>query len=161
MLRSHPSFYDCQYTKRGLQPPKRWAAWHCPRSQKQTQPFHPPDTHPKARRGSRPPATCAARTTPDAPRTRRSSSSTGGTSRSAATLQKGTPPSDMWVTTLDNLQGMVDDDVRAKGAALCIAHGSAQRDPLPGRPRFDVMSVCVNLEVGRVRVHHVREPWQS
>lgn len=70
-------------------------------------------------------------------------------------------PPEMWETTLDDLQGMVDDDVRAKGAALCVAHALGSDGPLPGRLRFDVMSVCVNLEVGRVRVHHVRGAWQS
>ena len=70
-------------------------------------------------------------------------------------------PTEMWETTLDDLQGMVDDDVRAKGAALCIAHALGSDGPLPSHLRFDVVSVCVNLDAGRVRVHHVRGAWQS
>ena len=60
-----------------------------------------------------------------------------------------------------DLQAMVDDDVRAKGAALCVARALGTDGPLPERLRFDVMSVCVNLDAGRVRVHHVRGAWQS
>lgn len=37
----------------------------------------------------------------------------------------------------------------------------ASDGPLPERLRFDVVSVCVNLDAGRVRVHHVRGAWQS
>ena len=70
-------------------------------------------------------------------------------------------PAEMWETSLGDLQGMVDDEVRAKGAALCVSHAVCSDGPLPERLRFDVMSVCVNLEVGRVRVHHVRGAWQS
>ena len=70
-------------------------------------------------------------------------------------------PSEMWETTLMDLQAMVDDDVRARGAALCVARALGTDGPLPERLRFDVMSVCVNLDAGRVRVHHVRGAWQS
>jgi|GEM_PF-1155543 len=70
-------------------------------------------------------------------------------------------PSEEWETTLDDVERMVGDEERAKGAALCVARALSSDGPLPERMRFDVASACVNLEVGRVRVHHVRGVWQS
>ena len=63
--------------------------------------------------------------------------------------------------TLDDLQSLIDEDVVAHGAALCVGRALASDGPLPERLRFDVVSVCVNLDAGRVRVHHVRGAWQS
>lgn len=63
--------------------------------------------------------------------------------------------------TLDDLQSLIDDDVVAHGAALCIGRALLSGDELPSHLRFDVVSVCANPEAGRVRVHHVRGAWQS
>lgn len=60
-----------------------------------------------------------------------------------------------------DLQGIVDDDMRAKGAALCVVRTVGSDGPLPEHVRFDVMSMCINLDAGRVRLHHVRGAWQS
>ena len=63
--------------------------------------------------------------------------------------------------TLDDLQSLIDEDVVAHGAAFCVGRALASEGPLPERLRFDVVSVCVNLNAGRVRVHHMRGAWQS
>ncbi|MBQ9007100.1 MAG: hypothetical protein IJ092_12140 [Atopobiaceae bacterium] len=63
--------------------------------------------------------------------------------------------------TLADLQSHIDGDVVAHGAALCVGRALASDGPMPVRLRFDVVSVCVNLDAGRVRVHHVRGAWQS
>ena len=86
--------------------------------------------------------------------------------------------------TLADLESLIDEDVVAHGAALCVGHALASEGPLPERLRFDVVSVRVNLDAGRshaerfalsrehdcltsistpryVRVHHVRGAWQS
>ena len=63
--------------------------------------------------------------------------------------------------TLDDLQSLIDDEVVMRGASLCIGRALLSDGPLPERLRFDVMSVCPNLDAGRVRVHHVRGAWQS
>ena len=63
--------------------------------------------------------------------------------------------------TLADLESLIDEDVVAQGAALCVGRALASDGPLPERLRFDVVSVCVNLDAGRVRVHHVRGAWQS
>jgi hypothetical protein len=70
-------------------------------------------------------------------------------------------PVDGFEMTLDDLQSLIDEDVVAQGAALCVGRALASEGPLPSHLRFDVVSVCVNLEAGRVRVHHVRGAWQS
>ena len=63
--------------------------------------------------------------------------------------------------TLDDLQSLIDDEVVMRGASLCIGRALLSDGPLPERLRLDVMSVCPNLDAGRVRVHHVRGAWQS
>ena len=63
--------------------------------------------------------------------------------------------------TLDDLMSLVDDEVRMEGAAMCIGRALLNDEPLPERLRFDVMSVCANIDAGRVRVHHVRGAWRS
>ena len=63
--------------------------------------------------------------------------------------------------TLDDLQSLIDEDVVAHGAALCVGRALAAEEPLPERLRFDVVSVCANLDAGRVRIHHVRGAWQA
>ena len=63
--------------------------------------------------------------------------------------------------TLADLESLIDEDVVAHGAALCVGRALASEGPLPSHLRFDVVSVCVNLDAGRVRVHHVRGAWQS
>lgn len=70
-------------------------------------------------------------------------------------------PTEGWEMTLEDLESLIDDEVRAKGAAMCIGRALATDGPLPERLRFDVVSACINPEVGRVRVHHVRGAWQS
>lgn len=63
--------------------------------------------------------------------------------------------------TLDDLMSFVDGEVRMEGAAMCIGRALLGGEPLPERLRFDVVSVCANIDAGRVRVHHVRGAWQS
>jgi hypothetical protein len=70
-------------------------------------------------------------------------------------------PAEGFEMTLDDLQSLIDEDVVAHGAALCVGRALASDGPLPSHLRFDVVSVCVNLDAGRVRVHHVRGAWQS
>ena len=60
-----------------------------------------------------------------------------------------------------SLESLIDDDLIAHGATLCVDRALASEGPLPSHLRFDVVSVCVNLDAGRVRVHHVRGAWQS
>lgn len=70
-------------------------------------------------------------------------------------------PAEGFGMTLDDLQLLIDDDVVAHGAALCIGRALLSRADLPSHLRFDVVSVCANPEARRVRVHHVRGAWQS
>ena len=70
-------------------------------------------------------------------------------------------PAEGFEMTLADLESLIDEDVVAHGAALCVGRALASEGSLPERLRFDVVSVCVNLDAGRVRVHHVRGAWQS
>ena len=70
-------------------------------------------------------------------------------------------PPEGFELTLDDVQGMCDDEVAARGAAMCVCSALMADVPLPEHVRFDVMSVCLNLGAGRVRVHHVRGVWQG
>lgn len=70
-------------------------------------------------------------------------------------------PTEGWDLTLDDVQGMCDEKVAAHGAAMCVCSAFMADAPLPEHVRFDVMSVCLNLGAGRVRVHHVRGVWQG
>ena len=63
--------------------------------------------------------------------------------------------------TLDNVESLIDGEVAARGAAMCVCSAVMADVPLPEHVRFDVMSVCLNLDAGRVRVHHVRGVWQG
>ena len=57
--------------------------------------------------------------------------------------------------TLDDLQSLVDDEVRMEGA-MHIGRALFCGESLPERLRFDVTTMCANIDAGRVRVHHVR-----
>lgn len=70
-------------------------------------------------------------------------------------------PTEGWELTLDDVQGMCDGEVAARGAAMCVCSAVMADAPLPEHARFDVMSVCLNLGAGRMRVHHVRGVWQG
>ena len=67
-------------------------------------------------------------------------------------------PPEGFEMTLEDLQQLIDDEVVVRGAVY--RPRAAVRRPPPERLRFDVVSVCVNLDAGRVRVHHVRGTWQ-
>ncbi len=70
-------------------------------------------------------------------------------------------PTEGWELTLDDVQGMCDCAVPALSAAMCVCSAVMADVPLPEHARFDVMSVCLNLGAGRMRVHHVRRVWQG
>ena len=63
--------------------------------------------------------------------------------------------------TLGDVESLIDDEVAARGAAMCMCSALMADVPLPEHIRFDVMSVCLNLDAARVRVHHVRGVWQG
>ena len=50
---------------------------------------------------------------------------------------------------------MCDGEVAARGAAMCVCSAVMADVPLPEHARFDVMSVCLNLDAGRMRIHYV------
>ena len=53
--------------------------------------------------------------------------------------------------TLADLEPLNDEDVVAHGLAPCMGRTLASEGTLPTHPRFDVVSVCVNLDAGRAR----------
>lgn len=53
--------------------------------------------------------------------------------------------------TIEDLHGVIDDEVAEIGASICDVSGC---------DRFDVVSVCINAAVRRVRIHHVRSVWE-
>ena len=57
-------------------------------------------------------------------------------------------PVESFEMTLDDLQSLIDDDVVAHGAALCVGRALTSDGPLPERLRFDVVSVYVKLDAG-------------
>lgn len=63
--------------------------------------------------------------------------------------------------TLDDLHELIDDFVVEIGSQICIADARATGDDVPPNLRFDVMSVCLNPSIHRVRIHHVRSVWES
>ena len=70
-------------------------------------------------------------------------------------------PAEAFGMTIGDLEALIDDDVRAHGAALCIGRALLSGEALPERLRFDVVGVCMSATEPRVRVHHVRGAWQS
>ena len=70
-------------------------------------------------------------------------------------------PAEFFGMTIGDLESLIDDDVRAHGAALCIGRALLSGEALPERLRFDVVGVCMSATEPRVRVHHVRGAWQS
>lgn len=53
--------------------------------------------------------------------------------------------------TLEDLHGVIDDEVTEIGTSICDASGC---------DRFDVVSVCINAAVRRVHIHHVHSVWE-
>lgn len=70
-------------------------------------------------------------------------------------------PTEAWEMTLADLEALIDDGVVEHGASLCIGRALLSDVPLPAHLRFDVMGVCMNPEIGHVRVRHLRGVWQS
>ena len=70
-------------------------------------------------------------------------------------------PTERFGITLGDVESVIDDELTAQGAAMCVCSAIMADVPLPEHVRFDVMSVCMNLDAGRVRVHHVRGVWQG
>ena len=70
-------------------------------------------------------------------------------------------PAEFFGMTIGDLESLIDDDVRAHGAALCIGRALLSGEALPERLRFDVVGVCMSATEPRVRIHHVRGAWQS
>ena len=70
-------------------------------------------------------------------------------------------PAEGFEMTLADLESLIDEEVVAHGAALCVGRALASEGPLPSHLRFDVVSVCADIDAGRARVHHVRGAWQS
>ena len=65
-------------------------------------------------------------------------------------------PPERWDITLDEMDELIDDNVRRQGEAFCMFRALAHEDAPLERQRFDVMGVCLNLENPGVRLRHIK-----
>jgi hypothetical protein len=70
-------------------------------------------------------------------------------------------PAEAWEMTAADVESLMDDEFVMRGASLCVARELLGEGEPSDRLRFDVMSVCLNPQAARVRVHHIIGAWQS